>query len=303
MLTRRRLLEAGLAAVGVAALGGCENEPAEVAAPTVLPTPVPVPTDTPTPSPTLAPTSIATPTATPSPTATPILSPTPTVTTAPTAIATPIPSAVPTSTANPTSTATHTPTTGNPDVPVVDLALPFDLADLAWRSGEFVSPFGVVRKSQDRAALGHGGIDIPLKLGAPIYAVAAGRLISVEPSVDFRPGDVVVLLLQHGVRPGEAWVFLYEHITLEPDIAVGTSVARGQLMGRNAMPTGVSNHHPELAYAFNEYRFTMSKTCWVHQLETGARTALIELFENTIRVSEVFVEGWRTATDEGPLPE
>ncbi len=242
MLTRRKLLRVGFAVVGIAALGGCEDKPAEVAAPTLVPTPVPLPTDT------------------------------------------------------------HAPTTGNPDLPVVDLALPFDLADLAWQSGEFVSPFGVVRKSQDRVALGHGGIDIPLKLAAPIYAVAAGTVISVEPSVDFRPGDVVVLLLQHGVRPGEAWIFLYEHVTLEPDIAVGTSVARGQLMARNAMPTGVSNNHLELAYAFNEYRFTMSKTCWVHQLETGARTALVELFEKTIRVSDVFVEGWRTATDEGLFP-
>ena len=202
--------------------------------------------------------------------------------------------------AAPIPTPTRVPV--NPDAPVADLALPFALGDVSIDGGEFVSPFGLVRKSQDRAEIGHGGIDIPLTFEAPIYAVAAGTIVSVEPSVDFRPGSVVSLLIQPGSRDGEGWLFLYEHIDMEPGIQAGFTVARGQLIARNAVATGVSNNHLELTDSFNEYRFYRDKTCWVDRLEAGDRSALVDLFENTIRVSEGFIRGWLTATDGDRYP-
>ena len=39
----------------------------------------------------------------------------------------------------------------------------------------FISPFGIIRHSRDQGH-GHGGIDVPLKTEAPIYAVADGTI-------------------------------------------------------------------------------------------------------------------------------
>ena len=306
------ILRAGLKLAGLLAMftlaavaDGCEDERPRDVAPAVV-GPVLELADTATPTPMPSPTATAMPALTPSPmpTETPTFRPTtvPTAIPSPTPTSIPPPSAVPTPTPVPEPTATATPTGINPDVPVVDLALPINPADLTWQNGGFISPFGLVRKSQDRVAVGHGGIDLPLSFGAAIYAVVDATVLSVTPSGDNRASDVVMLLLQPGVRAGEAWIFLYEHISLEPGIADGDTVVRGQLMARNAMPTGVSNNHFELAYAFNDYSFYRQKTCWVEQLETGARATFVEQFEGTIRVAPIFLQGWGTATGEGMYP-
>ena len=202
----------------------------------------------------------------------------------------------------PSGSPTHTPTSSTSSSPPSNLALPLDLEDVVYDAGEFLSPFGLVRKSVDRSDLGHGGIDVPLVGQAPIYAVADGTIISVEPSVDFRPGQVVVLLIEAGDRQGEGWVFLYEHITLEPGIGLGDAVTTGQLIARNAMATGMSNNHLELNFSFNDHRFYRDKTCWVDYLQDELKRAFVDLFENDIRVSSQFVEGWRQATDENMYP-
>ena len=75
------------------------------------------------------------------------------------------------------------------------LTMPMRVDDINLRG--VINPFGVVRSSLDLASLGHPGIDLPLNTGAPIFAVAAGRIVSVRPSIDSRkrPGDLVKILL------------------------------------------------------------------------------------------------------------
>jgi murein DD-endopeptidase MepM/ murein hydrolase activator NlpD len=66
-----------------------------------------------------------------------------------------------------------------------------------------MSPFGVVRKPQDRPEYGHSGIDVPLLEGAAILAVADGTIISILPAANKFPGEIVLLLIMRGDREGE----------------------------------------------------------------------------------------------------
>ena len=65
------------------------------------------------------------------------------------------------------------------------LAMPIRVDDINLLG--VINPFGVVRGSRDRAAVGHAGIDVPLNSGAPLFAVGTGPILSVRPSVDSRP--------------------------------------------------------------------------------------------------------------------
>lgn len=184
--------------------------------------------------------------------------------------------------------------------PPQTLALPFRVEDVDVAGG-FFSPFGVVRWSKDRPEYGHSGIDIPLVVGAEIYAVADGVVVSVTPSVDHRPGRVVVMRIGEDEAPGEAWGFIYEHVELESSIDEGSTVVRGQVIARNPLPPREGNNHLQLSYLFNGYAYYRQHTCWVDQIADPDRNALLRRFDER-RSSEEFRRSWTTAEEEGALP-
>ena len=116
----------------------------------------------------------------------------------------------------PSGTGTQTPTASLP----TGLTMPVRVGDINLRA--VINPFGVVRSSLDLGALGHPGIDIPLNTGAPVFAVGSGSIVSVRPSIDFRPGSLVKILLAADSTPGSGWIFLYEHVTLLGGLGVGS---------------------------------------------------------------------------------
>jgi len=93
-----------------------------------------------------------------------------------------------------------------------DLALPFYIKDLG-KGNIMVSPFGVIRRDAD-SGIGHGGIDIPLTPGDPIFAPADSKIIKYEDVTDGRGGNDVVLLLSSNIE-GEGWIFEFEHVILD----------------------------------------------------------------------------------------
>ena len=165
-----------------------------------------------------------------------------------------------------------------------------------------INPFGVVRGSRDRAAVGHAGIDVPLNSGAPLFAVGTGPILSVRPSVDSRPGDLVRILLAADSMPGTGWVFLYEHVTLLNGLGVGSIVSRGQQMATNSMETG-RNNHLELSHVFNELEFTENQTCWVDQLDGLARTGFVNRFNTELRTDPRFISAWQSVDEGLPFRE
>ena len=178
--------------------------------------------------------------------------------------------------------------------PPGDLFLPFRIEDVGG-GNEFISPFGIVRHSRD-AGHGHGGIDIPLNERAPIYAVADGTILSAEESSDGAGGSDVLLLLSGS--GGEGWGFLYEHVTLEPGIAVGSAVTRGQLIARNGLTTNRRNSHLQLTYLFNDYQFSRDHTCWVNQLDLDANTSLLSYFRAADTQTRLTAQ-WGSVREEG----
>ncbi|MFQ6011862.1 MAG: peptidoglycan DD-metalloendopeptidase family protein [Nitrososphaerales archaeon] len=191
---------------------------------------------------------------------------------------------------------------GSP-TPIPDnLSLPVDPDDIvtAISNQGFISPFGVVRKSLDRPEYGHSGIDIPSPTDSLIMAVADGVILGNELANDGRPGYNVKLLLSEGVREGEGWIFIYEHIELQPGITLGTEVQKGQPIARNSLIR--SNNHLQLSYFFNDYKFSRNHTCWVDQLDPVSQITLLSKFNEIIRVHANFITGWSSADDEGRLP-
>ena len=162
-------------------------------------------------------------------------------------------------------------------------------------SNEFISPFGVVRHSRD-AGHGHGGIDVPLSENAPVYAVAGGTILSAEESSD-GAGGVDVKLLFTGSN-GEGWGFLYEHVTLESGIKVGSSVVKGQLIGRNGLTSNRRNSHLQLSYMFNDYTFFRDQRCWVDYLDPTSKKSLLGYFHSTTTMEKLSAQ-WESASEEG----
>ncbi len=183
---------------------------------------------------------------------------------------------------------------------VVELGMPFNGSDLAVVDG-FISPFGVVRKSQDRPEFGHSGIDIPLIQGAQILAVTEGTIIAIEPGAAKFPGETVLLLIQDGSRDGEGWVFLVEHVDIAAGVEVGSSIARGQTLGTSTITTGRGNSHMQLTDYFNSFEFARAHTSWVDHLDS---TALDELIESTgvLLNDPRLASSWSSATDENRHP-
>ena len=200
-----------------------------------------------------------------------------------------------------TATLTGTPLNRTGDkvsdeVPPADLALPFAIEQVRAGDGS-VNPFGVVRFSQDRPEYGHAGIDIPLGPAAAIFAVANGEILQSQPANDNRPGYNVTLRITDPRPSGEAWVFIYEHILLDPALTIGSLVQQGQRIGQTALETEFNNHL-QLSYAFNNFAYTRSHACWIERLSPDDATAIRTWFD-ALRGTPDLLNQWRTSVREG----
>ncbi|MCZ6631813.1 MAG: Ig-like domain-containing protein [bacterium] len=184
-------------------------------------------------------------------------------------------------------------TQGTPP-PDPTFALPFAVEDIDLVQ-KLINPFGPIRHSRD-SGIGHPGIDIPLKTGAPFFAVADGILVEVLPGSGGRPGNDVKLLIGADEPAQAGWIFEYEHIALEPGIGVNSRVTRGQLFARTPDPP-IANYHLQLSYWENT--FTSNHMCWVDFL---ADLAFVAHFNETIRTSSEFISGWKDVQGEGQFP-
>ncbi len=178
------------------------------------------------------------------------------------------------------------------------LALPFAVPDIVPTG--FFSPFGVVRWSLDRPEYGHSGIDVPLRHGAPLYAVADGVILAVTPSIDHRPGSIVTLLFEGRWPAGEGWAFLYEHVELMEGLAEGSRVRRGQEIAWTPLHPHEANNHLQLSYLFIAHAYTREHYCCVEQLRDEDQTAFLVRFD-AIRASDTFHRSWETAREEDAL--
>ena len=174
-----------------------------------------------------------------------------------------------------------------------NLALPIIVEDVDTIHG-LLSPYGIIRKSAD-GGIGHGGIDFPLVSRSPIYAVANGTIIknNVE---DVGGGKTVDVLIVPGEFQGEGWIFKYDHLALEPGLAVGSNVQKGQKIGINALEQR-GNNHIGLEYHVENFTIARTKICWVDLLEPMARQQLEGKF-NQIKNTQTFLESWQTANEE-----
>ncbi|MDO8408287.1 MAG: peptidoglycan DD-metalloendopeptidase family protein [bacterium] len=174
-----------------------------------------------------------------------------------------------------------------------NLALPIIVEDIDTIQG-LLSPYGIIRKSGD-GGIGHGGIDFPLIYRSPIYAVASGTIIknNVE---DSGGGKTVDVLIVPGEFQGEGWIFTYDHLALEPGLAVGSTVQKGQKIGINAFEQR-GNNHIGLEYHVESFSIARTKICWVDLLEPTARQQLEDEF-NKIKNTQTFLESWQTANAE-----
>ena len=146
-----------------------------------------------------------------------------------------------------------TPTTvsgADPSTPPANLVAPIDSAAISLNG--VINPFGVVRSSLDEGTVGHPGIDLPSSVGTSMLAVAAGRIVTMEPATDGLPGQVVRLLIAEGADAGTGWVFFYEHIAPAPGIGVGTNVSQGQAFATSPLSSSFGNHL-ELSWVFNSF--------------------------------------------------
>ena len=179
--------------------------------------------------------------------------------------------------------------------PPNDLALAFNVEDLI-EGNIFISPFGIIRHDRDKG-MGHGGIDIPLASGNPIYAVADSKIIHYEYNEDNRGGNDVHLLLKEGVRSGEGWAFLIEHLILEENLGVGSTVLRGQKIGESAITQG-SNHF-QFTYLFNNYEYSRDSRCWIDHLSEEEKIKFDSAFEE---IKTDINHSWNFAFEDGFYP-
>lgn len=180
----------------------------------------------------------------------------------------------------------------------IDLILPFNISDIDEQNGE-VNPLGVVRFNKDQAEYGHSGIDIPLKQGAPIYAVADGPIVLVKPAGDPWGGQGMFQLLQ-ATASGEGLAFIYEHITPAAGVKNGSEVKAGDLIGTKTAPAGFTAHF-QLSNTFNNYEFIKGMECWVDNLNKSSSSQFLTWW-NQYRASSKLVNSWRTNEEEGKFP-
>jgi len=100
------------------------------------------------------------------------------------------------------------------------------------------SPFGNRRAPGPRAIGFHNGIDLPAAAGAPVFAAAAGSVVTIHRR---GPGGVEMAIAHHG--PAGAYTTLYAHLgQIAPAFATGkTSVKAGEriaVIGRSGVTYG-----------------------------------------------------------------
>jgi murein DD-endopeptidase MepM/ murein hydrolase activator NlpD len=120
---------------------------------------------------------------------------------------------------------------------------------------EITSFFGTRRSYDEGQVSGyHEGIDVRGKVGTPVYAPAAGRVVLAEP-LNVR-GKAVVLDHGLGVHSG------YWHLS-EIDVRVGQDIAQGDLLGKVG-DTGLANG-PHLHWELRVGGIPVNPLQWTEQ--------------------------------------
>jgi len=182
----------------------------------------------------------------------------------------------------------------DPDSPPTNLILPFSVGDITLFQ-RLISPYGVVRRSQDRPEFGHSGIDIPLNENSPIYAVADGVIVEISDSS--KNGKDIKVLLGHDSIKDSGWVFIYESIVLNEGIQVESTLSQGDNFAKAA--TQITSNHLQLSWW--EDTFLKNHTCWPNQLEENQKSTWTTKFA-TLKGSTDFTNNWNSAVDEGQFP-
>ena len=190
--------------------------------------------------------------------------------------------------------------------PPTGLSLPVNVSDLRTGGNVMVSPFGIVRRaSVDQLEFGHGGIDLPLPPGSPLFAVADGEVIKYRPGTDMSAGGGgEIWLLLTGEQDGDpfddaqgkGWVFIYEHIEPKASLAVGNRVKRGDVIAENMMETVYATVHLQLTYVFDKRLYTRDSRCWTDFLVEADAAALNAWFKG---VKDENADIWSGIVEEG----
>lgn len=181
--------------------------------------------------------------------------------------------------------------------PPTGLSLPVNVSELGTGGNVMVSPFGIVRRaSVDQLEFGHGGIDLPLPPGSPLFAVADGEVIKYRPGTDMSAGGGGEIWLLLSGEQLNGWVFIYEHIEPNASLAVGDRVKRGDVVAINAMVTVFATVHLQLTYVFDERLYTRDSRCWTDFLVEGEAEALNAWFQG---VKDENADIWSGIVEEG----
>jgi septal ring factor EnvC (AmiA/AmiB activator) len=131
---------------------------------------------------------------------------------------------------------------------------PGDAGKLDWPvEGRILYGFGQQRNSDGTVILRHG-IGIAAKVGTPVRAVQAGTVVFAEPYLGFGPS----VIISHG----GGYYSLYLHLS-DVIVATGTSVTRGQLIGKVG---GAGTHEgPHLEFQVWQNRKAVDPLDWLRK--------------------------------------
>ena len=102
------------------------------------------------------------------------------------------------------------------------------------REGRVTSPFGAGREVNGVRRSSHSGLDLAGQTGAPVYAANRGVVALIG---HFFYGGISVF-----VHHGAGLMTVYQHLS-RPMVAVGDTVARGQVVGRVGATGRVTGPH------------------------------------------------------------
>lgn len=117
-------------------------------------------------------------------------------------------------------------------------------------SSHFASPYrhdGSPRRDDRNSGL-HGGIDLSLKDGTPLLAVAAGEVIATGKGGQL---EGIFIWLRHApTQTGlPYWVFTkYQHLSVLPSLNAGDQVQAGQVIAYSGNTGTVSKHYGPFGY-------------------------------------------------------